>query len=122
MIDKPGLLRYANRRGKKEDIAGMASEIFEREKSIEDKINSDKEKIEISVDRIVAALPESQRKLFALIQGGMTQPQLKDALKVSPQAVDQRMDRQFKTLVREIEKRCGFTEAYIRKIYFYTTR
>ena len=118
-IDKPGLLRYANRRGKKEDIAGMASEIFEREKSIEDKINSDKEKIEISVDRIVAALPESQRKLFALIRDGMTQPQLKDALKVSPQAVDQRMDRLFKTLVREIEKRCGFTEAYIRKIYFY---
>ena len=118
-IDKPGLLRYANRRGKKEDIEGLASEIFEREKSIEEKIQSDKEKIKIEVNRIVTTLPKSQQKLFELIQGGMTQPQLKNALEVTPQAVDQRLERLFKTIARELSKRCGFSEEYIRKIYFY---
>ena len=118
-IDKPGLLRYANRRGKKKDIEGMASEIFERELSIEKKINSDKSQICSAAQAIIESLPESQQLLFEYINCGMTQPQLKDALEVSPQAVDQRLDRLFKTLVREIEKRYGFTEEYIRKIYFY---
>lgn len=118
-IDKPGLLRYANRRGKKKDIEGMASEIFERELSIEKKINSDKSQICSAAQVIIKSLPESQQLLFEYINCGMTQPQLKDALEVSPQAVDQRLDRLFKTLVREIEKRYGFTEEYIRKIYFY---
>lgn len=118
-LDKPGLLRYANRRGKKKDIEGMASEIFERELSIEEKINSDKSKICSAAQAIIESLPESQQLLFEYINCGMTQPQLKDALEVSPQAVDQRLDRLFKTLVREIEKKYGFTEEYIRKIYLY---
>ncbi len=118
-IDKPGLLRYANRRGKKEDIAGLASKIFEHEKSIEEKINNDKSRIMNCVQSIVNTLPESQQVLFEYIQGGMTQPQLKDALEITAQAVDQRLKRLFKTIVRELDKRCAFSEEYICKIYFY---
>ena len=109
-IDKPGLLRYANRRGKKKDIEGMASEIYEREKSIKEKIQNDKSQICSAAQAIIKSLPKSQQLLFEYINCDMTQPQLKDALGVSPQAVDQRLDRLFKTLVREIEKKYGFTE------------
>lgn len=118
-IDKPGLLRYAKRRGKKEEIAGMASEIFEHEQSIENKINHDKFMICLEVLSIVSSLPESQQLLFEYIQGGMTQPQLKNALGVTPQAVDQRLKRLFRTITRELDIRLGFSEEYIRKIYFY---
>ena len=97
----------------------MASEIFDRERSIEEKIQNDKAQICGAAQAIVESLLQSQQLLFEYINCGMTQPQLKDALEVSPQAVDQRLDRLFKTLVREIEKKYGFTEEYIRKIYFY---
>lgn len=118
-IDKPGLLRYAKRRGKKEEIAAMASEIFEHERSIENKIIHDKFMIQFEVSSIVGSLPESQQLLFEYIQGGMTQPQLKNALGVTPQAVDQRLKRLFRTIARELDIRLGFSEDYIRKIYFY---
>ena len=97
----------------------MTSKKFERELSIEEKIQNDKSKICSAAQAIIGSLPESQQLLFEYINCGMTPPQLKDALEVSPQAVDQRLDKLFKTLVQEIEKKYGFTEEYIRKIYFY---
>ena len=87
--------------------------------SIENKINHDKFMICLEVLSIVSSLPESQQLLFEYIQGGMTQPQLKNALGVTPQAVDQRLKRLFRTITRELDIRLGFSEEYIRKIYFY---
>ena len=87
-IDKPGLLRYAKRRGKKEDIEGFAPEIFEHEKSIEEKIRNDKSKIRSSIRSIVEQFPKSQQILFEHLDSYISQAEIARSLGITPQAVD----------------------------------
>ena len=113
-VDKVRLLRYARRRGKEEEIQ-MAAPVLLPEGESE----SEKKKYAIleAAAEIVSSLPKSQREFFDDISGGkVSQAQFARYYGVTPQAITNRINRLFKTILRRLEAEHGYSEDEVMKL------
>lgn len=116
MIDKPRFLRYANRRGKKNEIT-MTLPGFMGEKLIEAAKEERRNDLLNAAIEIIQSLPESQQTLYRDIRNdSLTQGQIARYYHVTPQAITNRISRLYNTICRRLKAEYGFSESEIKKI------
>lgn len=118
LIDKPRLLRYAGRRGKESQIVtfcpGLSVDKCHENMCV---YNTAVEIIQVAAC-IANDLPDARKEFFTYIkQGNYSQGELaREIYHVKPQAITNRIKKLYKTIIRGVCEKTGYSEEEIKCI------
>lgn len=117
LVDKPRLMRYVGRRGEKPKLIEMCPGLAVNERQAEWYKHYSAEEILSAASEIVYSLPESQRDFFDYINyGKLTQGELARLYGITPQAITNRINKLYNTVIRKLESEYGHDEEEIKRI------
>ena len=113
-VDKIRLHRYAKRRGKEDEIKLMAPALMNDVESERSKLAFD---LLSTASNLITSLPESQQELFRdIVNGKLSQAEIARYYGVTPQAITNRINRLYKTILRRLESDYVFRQDAILNI------
>lgn len=118
-VDKPTMIRYAERRNKKpellHDCPGLAEDDFDR--------NELRVKILCDAADIIGQLPENRRDFFTIITSEkMSQYEYAKWQHVTPQAITNRIISLYDLIIRTLGKKYEYSEEQLKAILGYKDR
>ena len=114
VVDKARLHRYAKRRGKEDEIHLVAPALMNDAESESSKLAFD---LLSTASNLITTLPESQQELFRdIVSGKLSQAEIARYYGVTPQAVTNRINRLYKTILRKLETDYGYRQDDILKL------
>ena len=123
-IDKPKLMRYAGRRGKEPQLVELCPGLAVDEWHAKMYRSNSRDEILWAAADIVHSLPESQKEFFDYIgYGKLTQGELaREIYHVRPQAITNRINKLYKTIIRGVCEEKGYNEGEIKRILKYKSK
>lgn len=123
-IEKPKLLRYAGRRGKGSQLVELCPALAVDEWHAKMCAYNTAAEIISTAASITDDLPDAQKEFFAYINhGNYTQGELaRKVYHVKPQAITNRINKLYKTIIRGVCAEKGYNEEEIKRILKYKNK